>query len=68
MNAKELTTEERARLVYEHLKDLLPDLEEEDLGEFCKGGIAACSVILDIVNPVTGHKFEGDLTELVELK
>lgn len=37
----------------------------EDLEEFTKGGISACCVILDIVNPVTGHKYDGDLTELL---
>lgn len=61
----DLTVEERARLVYEHLKDILPGMEDEGLGEFCKGGISACCVILNIENPYTGHKFYGDLTELL---
>ena len=65
--SKELTTEERARLVYEHLKDLLHDEKMEGLDEFTKGAISACCVILDIKNPYTGHKFDGDLTELTEL-
>ncbi len=67
MNTKKLTTEERAQLVYEHLKDILPGMEKEGLGEFCKGGISACCTILDIVNPYTGNKYEGDLTELSKI-
>ena len=65
MNAKELTTEERAQLVYEHLKNLLNDEKMGDFSEFTRGGISACCVILNIENPYTGHKFLGDLTELL---
>ena len=61
---EEYTVEERARLVYEHLKNLLNDEKMEDLTEFTRGGISACCVILNIENPYTGHKFLGDLTEL----
>ena len=54
-------------MVYEHLKTLLNEgkMKEDDLDEFTKGGISACCVILNIRNPYTGNKFEGDLSELV---
>ncbi len=61
----ELTIEERVTLVYEHLKNMLPEMEDEGLDEFCKGGISACCVILNIENPYTGHKYLGDLTEML---
>ena len=61
----ELTIEQRATLVYEHLKNMLPENEDEGLGDFCKGGILACCVILNIENPYTGHKYLGDLTEML---
>jgi hypothetical protein len=64
MADKEYTVEERTRLVYEHLKNLLNDEKMTDLREFTMGGISACCVILNIENPYTGHKFLGDLTEL----
>ena len=65
MADKEYTVEERALLVYEHLKNLLNDEKMEDFMEFTRGGISACCVILNIENPYTGHKFLGDLTELL---
>ena len=54
-------------MAYEHFKTLLNDgsMKEDDLEEFTKGAISACCVILDIKNPYTGSKFEGDLAELV---
>lgn len=65
--SKQYTTEERARMIYEHLKTLLNEgrMKEGGLEEFTKGGISACCAILDIRNPYTGAKFEGDLSELV---
>lgn len=67
MDAK-LTTEERARLVYEHLKNLKTNdkIIEDDLVEFVMGGISACCAILDIKNPYTGHKYDGDFTEMLK--
>ncbi len=61
---KKYTAEKRAKMVYEHLIKILPKMEEEDLGEFTKGGISACCVILDITNPYTGNRFDGDLAEM----
>ena len=54
-------------MVYEHLKTLLNEgsMKEDDLEEFTMGGISACCTILDIRNPYTGKKYEGDLSELV---
>ena len=65
--SKKYTTEERARMVFEHLKTLLNEglMKEDDLEEFTMGGISACCTILEIRNPYTGKKFEGDLAELV---
>lgn len=56
-------TKERAILVYERLKMLLESGKMDDLQEFTKGGISACCVILGIVNPYTGRKYVGDLSE-----
>jgi len=65
--SKQYTKEERARMVYEHLKTLLNEgsMKVDDLEEFTKGAISACCTILDIRHPYTGNKFEGDLSELV---
>lgn len=61
---QKMTTEERAQLVLAHLESLLDDERMKDFQEFTKGGISACCVILDVRNPHTGKKFEGDLREL----
>ncbi len=58
------TVEERAQLVLAHLERLLDDERMKNYQEFTKGGITACCVILDVRNPHTGHKFEGDLRDL----
>lgn len=59
----ELTTKQRALLVHEHLFNLLYEDRIPSFEEFTKGGISACCVILEVENPITGHKFEGDLRE-----
>ena len=62
---QKMTAEERAQLVLSHLEGLLDDERMKDFQDFIKGGISVCCLILDVRNPYTGRKFEGDLADFV---